>query len=83
MALIHACVLGTARMKLPAFFGKTKGKVKAIENLSQIYQEIQGMCFVGALLRWGLMCCRQGTLCCAVGRQMPRAQRLWVGGLCH
>uniref|UniRef100_A0A7S4LLL2 Dynamin-type G domain-containing protein n=1 Tax=Eutreptiella gymnastica TaxID=73025 RepID=A0A7S4LLL2_9EUGL len=42
MALIHACVLGTARMKLPAFFGKTKGKVKAIENLSQIYQEIQG-----------------------------------------
>eukprot|EP00668_Euglena_longa_P046289 GGOE01061974.1.p1 GENE.GGOE01061974.1~~GGOE01061974.1.p1 ORF type:complete len:523 (+),score=106.66 GGOE01061974.1:65-1633(+) len=39
--LIHAAVIGTARMKLPKYFGKQKEKTKTLDNLDQVYAEVQ------------------------------------------
>ena len=41
--LIHACIIGTARMKLPKYFGKKKEKIKTLDNIDQVYAEVQGI----------------------------------------
>eukprot|EP01012_Entosiphon_sulcatum_P008686 TRINITY_DN14768_c0_g1_i1.p1 TRINITY_DN14768_c0_g1~~TRINITY_DN14768_c0_g1_i1.p1 ORF type:complete len:562 (-),score=166.07 TRINITY_DN14768_c0_g1_i1:106-1791(-) len=39
--LIHACIIGTARQKLPKYFGKQKSKCETLDNLEQTYAEVQ------------------------------------------